>query len=68
MTKVYCAICNKRIRRVEEAEMVQMSTGGRFWTERNAPALPEREDQGWFEVGSDCYRKVNAAGTAGFTR
>jgi hypothetical protein len=60
---IRCIRCGKLIK--GEARMVQMRIDGTLWTARHAPALEERENQGWFEVGSDCYRKVGAAGPVG---
>jgi hypothetical protein len=61
---IKCLICHKPVK--GNANFVQMAVDGRLWTERNAPVLDEANDQGAFEVGSDCYRKVSAAGAAGY--
>jgi len=62
--RVRCIRCGKVVRD-QDPRMVQMSVLLTLWTERHAPALEPALDQGWFPVGSDCYRKVDAAGAAG---
>lgn len=75
--KIRCIRCGKVVATTDPqqpapepnwAAMVRMRNDGQLWTERNAPALSEQSDMGWHEVGSDCYRQIDAAGTDGMRK
>jgi len=38
---------------------------GRLYADGHDAGWTESEDQGWFPVGSDCLRRIKAAGDAG---
>lgn len=62
---IYCINCSKPIK--GEPRLVHMTTGNRLYLEQHWPeATPEHDDQGSFEIGPDCYRKVAKAGAAGY--
>jgi hypothetical protein len=62
--RIACIICGKRITAAEPL-MVHMSTDARLWTEATDPGMAPADDQGWFEIGSDCIRLVTRAGAEG---
>lgn len=64
---IRCIVCD-RVIRDRFPRTVQMSTRtGRLYAAVNLPGgmLPPSEDQGWWDVGVTCYRKVAAAGAEG---
>jgi len=61
-----CLICRKALK--GEPSLVHMSTLSVVYAEGHDAAVTPEQDQGWFEVGSDCYRKVVKAGDAGLRR
>jgi hypothetical protein len=63
---IYCINCGKPVK--ASAPMVNMTTGLVLYAPDFAYRVRPSEDQGWFEIGPDCYRKVVKAGRAGYRR
>jgi hypothetical protein len=61
--KIYCILCKKPVR--ASADMVLMSIDGRLFIADHKGQVSPANDQGWFEIGPDCYRKVAKAGPSG---
>lgn len=64
ITPIYCIVCRKAIR--AGSRMVHMRTDARVFIEDFSSQVSPSNDQGWFEVGPNCYRKVVKAGRSGF--
>jgi len=62
---INCLVCGKVIKRSATAELVHMSNRGRAYGPDFSYQVRPADDQGWFEVGPDCYRKVVRAGRGG---
>jgi hypothetical protein len=62
--KVVCIVCGKPVK--ASAKMVHMRTDARVFTDDFDYRVSPSNDQGWFEIGPACYRKVYAAGRDGF--
>jgi len=66
MDTIKCIICGKAIK--GESALVIYRTDGVMFAEAHAAQVPADQDQGWFEIGPDCNRKVQRAGAEGFRR
>lgn len=60
---IYCIVCGKPVR--ASARMVHMRTDNKVFSEDFDHKIGPGNDQGWFEIGPDCLRKVQDAGAQG---
>lgn len=60
---IHCILCGKPVK--ASAPMVNLTIDGRLFGPDFAYKVRPSNDQGWFEIGPDCYRKVLAAGPKG---
>jgi hypothetical protein len=63
---IHCINCDKPVK--PNAPMVTMSIGLRLYGPDFADRVRPSEDQGMFEIGPDCYKKVVAAGRDGYPK
>ena len=60
---IRCVVCDKPVK--HSGPMVVMSTRGFVYAEDHAGKVPASQDQGWWEIGPDCLKKVQRAGPQG---
>jgi hypothetical protein len=60
---IHCVLCGKPVK--PSAPMVRMTTENVLYGPDYDYKVRPAHDQGYFEIGPDCYRKVLAAGPAG---
>ena len=61
---IYCLVCKKPVK--ASSRLAHLRTDLRVFSEDHSGQVDPRRDQGWFEVGPDCYRKIVKAGREGF--
>lgn len=59
-----CVLCHKKLKQAAP-DMVIMRTDGMLFAEDHKGRVPPSQDQGWWEIGADCLKRVQRAGPAG---